>query len=78
MMMTLTVSIDEQLAQRARKVAEGLGMNLEQLILRYLECLTSPSSQSSAEEDMAEVRRLSGRGNSKGWRFNRDEIHERK
>ncbi|MEA2600784.1 MAG: hypothetical protein QOF89_1776 [Acidobacteriota bacterium] len=76
--MTLTVTIDEQLAQRAREVAEDLGMSLEQLILRYLEDITSPLPQSSAEEDVAEIRSLSGRGGSQGWRFNRDEIHERK
>jgi hypothetical protein len=73
--MTLTLSIDEQLAERARQVAENMGITLEGLILRYLEDLTS---QSSIEEDVAEIRRLSGQGGSQGWRFNRDEIHERK
>jgi antitoxin component of RelBE/YafQ-DinJ toxin-antitoxin module len=73
--MTLTLAIDEQLAQRARQIAEGMDMTLEQLILRYLKDLTS---QSSIEEDVAEMRRLSGQGDSQGWRFNRDETHERK
>ena len=75
--MSLTLSIDEELAQRARQIAEDMGMTLEQLILRYLEDLTAQSAQSTAEEDVAELRRLSGRGNSQGWKFNRDEIHER-
>ncbi|MFY9819971.1 MAG: DUF6364 family protein [Thermoanaerobaculia bacterium] len=47
--MTLTLSIDEELAQRARQIAEGMGMTLEQLILRYLEDLESQSAQSSAK-----------------------------
>jgi hypothetical protein len=72
--MTLNLSIDEQLAQRAQQVAESQGMSLDQLIRHYLEDLTV---RPSAEEDMAEFRRLSGQGNSQGWRFNRDEIHER-
>lgn len=72
--MTLTVSIDEKLAQQAQRVAESLGMSLDQLVRHYLEDLTA---QSSAEEDIAELRRLSGRGDSQGWKFNRDEIHER-
>ena len=72
--MTLNLSIDEQLAQRAQQVAESQGMSLDQLIRHYLEDLTA---QSSAREDIAELRRLSGQGNSQGWKFNRDEIHER-
>jgi hypothetical protein len=72
--MTLNVSIDEQVVQRAQEVAESRGMSLDQLIRLYLEDL---AMKSSPEEDMAEIRRLSGQGNSRGWRFNRDEVHER-
>ncbi len=72
--MTLNLSIDEQLAQRAQQVAESQGMSLDQLIRHYLEGLTA---RPSIEEDIAEFRRLSGQGDSQGWRFNRDEIHER-
>lgn len=72
--MTLNVSIDEQLARRAQRVADSLGMSLDQLVRHYLEDL---AAQSSAAEDVAEIRRLSGRGSSQGWKFNRDEIHER-
>jgi antitoxin component of RelBE/YafQ-DinJ toxin-antitoxin module len=42
--MTLTLSIDEQAAQRARQIAESMGMTLEQFALRYLEDLTSQSA----------------------------------
>jgi len=72
--MTVNIDLDDQLANRAHEVAKGLGLSLNQLIRHYLEDLTS---QPSAEEDIAELRRLSGLGNSEGWKFNRDEIHER-
>jgi antitoxin component of RelBE/YafQ-DinJ toxin-antitoxin module len=72
--MTLHLSIDERLAEQAQQVAESKGMSLDQLIRLYLEDLTT---QSSAEEDIAELRRLSGRGDSQDWKLNRDEIHER-
>jgi hypothetical protein len=49
-------------------------MSLDQLIRHYLEDLTV---RPSAEEGIAEFRRLSGQGNSQGWKFSRDEIHER-
>lgn len=71
--MTLSLSIDERVAQQAQQVAESRGMTLDQLVHHYLQDLTS---QASAEADIAELRRLSGRGNSRGWKFNREEIHE--
>lgn len=60
----------------ARKVAAAMGKSVNQLIREYLEQLTSTST---VEEDLAELRRLSkqGKGNSKGWKFDRDEIHAR-
>jgi hypothetical protein len=72
--MTLNLTIDEHLAHRAQQVAESQGMSLDQLIRHYLEDLTV---RPSAEEGIAEFRRLSGQGNSQGWKFSRDEIHER-
>jgi hypothetical protein len=72
--MNLTLSVDEQLVVRARQRAETLGKSLNQLIRDYLENLAGGDDP---EKSIAEFRRLSGRGNSRGWRFNRDEIHER-
>jgi hypothetical protein len=72
----LTLSIDEHLVERARQRAAAMGKSVNQLIREYLEEITSPSS---AEEDIAELRRLSdlSQGHSRGWKFNRDEIHAR-
>jgi hypothetical protein len=72
--MNVTLSIDEQLVTRARKKAEALGKSLNQLIRDYLESLAGGDD---AERSIEEFRRLSGRGHSRGWRFDRDEIHER-
>ena len=69
--MNVILSIDEQLLARARKKADLLGTSLEHLILNYLETLASDESEHSIEE----LKRLSGQGDSRGWRFNRDEIH---
>jgi len=62
--------------QQARKMAEAKGTSLNQLIRDYLEELTA---QSDPEAEIAELRRLSaeGRGRSRGWKFNREEIHDR-
>jgi len=72
--MNITLSIDEQLAARARKRAEALGKSLNQLIRDYLQKLAGGDDP---EQSIDELRRLSGKGHSRGWRFDRNEIHER-
>ena len=70
----VTLSIDEQLVTRARKKAEAVGKSLNQLIRDYLQTVAGGDDP---ERSIEEVKRLSGQGHSRGWRFNRDEIHER-
>lgn len=72
--MNLTLSLDEQLVARARERADALGKSLNQMIRDYLQKMAGGEDP---EESIREFRRLSGRGHSRGWRFNRDEIHER-
>ncbi len=72
--MNVTLSIDEQLVARAREKANVLGKSLNQLIRDYLQKFAGGDD---AERSIAEFQRLSGTGDSRGWRFNRDEIHER-
>ena len=72
--MNLTLSVDEQLVARARKRAEALGKSLNQLIRDHLQSIAGGADPESSIE---EFKRLSGQGHSRGWHFNRDEIHER-
>ena len=71
--MTLHLTIDEHLVQEAQKVAESLGTSVDQLVRDYLEQLTSSTE---IEAELEEFERLSGQGDSQGWKFNRDEIYE--
>lgn len=70
----ITLSIDEQLATRARKRAGALGKSLNQLIRDYLQKVAGGDDP---ERSIEEFRELSGKGHSRGWRFDRNEIHER-
>ena len=72
--MNVTLSIDEQIVSRARKKADALGKSLNQLIRDYLQKLAGGDDP---ERTIEEFKRLSARGNSRGWRFNRNEIHGR-
>jgi hypothetical protein len=72
--MNVTLSIDEQLVVRARQKAEAMGKSLNQAIRDYLQKLAGGDDP---ERSIAEFQSLSGKGHSRGWRFDRDEIHER-
>lgn len=75
MHVNLTLSVDEQVVAKARKRAEAMGKSLNQAVRDYLEQL---AGRTDVEAELAELKRLSGTGNSRGWKFNRDEIHERR
>jgi hypothetical protein len=72
--MNLTLSIDPQLAERARKKAQALGKTLNQVIREYLEKLAGGDDPEAWGRDLE---RLSGTGSSRGRRFDRDELHDR-
>lgn len=74
--MNLTLSIDDRVVKEARKKAEAMGKSLNQLVRDYLQQLTADDD---ARRDIEELRRLSAqaKGNSRGWKFNREEIHDR-
>ena len=72
--MNVTLSVDEQLVARARKKADALGKSLNQLIRDYLQKLAGGDDP---EGSIEEFKNLSGQGDSRGWRFDRNEIHER-
>jgi hypothetical protein len=72
--MNVTLSIDDHVVRRARKKAEAIGKSLNQLIRDYLQSIAGGNDP---ERSIEEFQRLSGQGDSRGWHFNRDEIHER-
>jgi hypothetical protein len=67
-------SVDEQIVSRARKRAMALAKSLNQVIRDYLEKLAGAEDP---ERSIKEFEKLSARGHSRGWKFNRDETHER-
>lgn len=75
--MNVTLSIDESVMVKARKLASARGTSVNQLIRDYLEALVRPAGH---DDFAGELRRLSaeGKGRSKGWRFDREALHERR
>jgi hypothetical protein len=73
--MNVTLSIDNEVIQRARRRAEVLGTSLNQLVREYLEQLVG---KADSHEDAAEFEKLSrlAQGDSRGWKLDREELHE--
>jgi len=74
--MNITLSIDERLVAEARKVARARGTSLNQMIRDELERVTSSQSGQELLEELEEQWRRGG-AQSGGWRWNREELHDR-
>jgi hypothetical protein len=70
--MNITLSVDDEVIRRARRQAEVLGTSVNQL-----EQLAGKRDPVADAAEFARLSRIS-HGNSRGWKFNREEIHERK
>lgn len=74
--MNVTLSLDDDVIREARRRAEAMGTSVNQLVRDYLEQFVGKRDPSAVA---AQLDRLweQDTGNSHGWKFNRDEIHER-
>lgn len=75
--MNVTLSIDDDVVREARKRAEAMGTSVNQLIRDYLEQFAGKADRKRLAEEFERLARSSG-GNSRGWKFNREELHERR
>ncbi len=74
--MNVTLSIDPETVRKARDLARRRGTSLNQMIRDYLDHLTSDRSR---EAKLEELNRLwdEASGDSRGWKWNREELHDR-
>lgn len=73
MLVNLTLSIDEQVAERARVRLRAMGKSLNQEIREHLQHLVGDDD---LERDVQDYMRRAGQGNSRGWKWNREEIYQ--
>jgi hypothetical protein len=73
--MNLTLSVDEAVVEKARKVAEAQGTSLNALVREYLESLAGKGRGKEVAREMEKFWKES-RGNSGGWKWNREELYE--
>lgn len=74
--MNITLSVDERIADAARKTAKAMGKSLNQAVRDYLEQLAG-SQQIENEIATFEQSARATPGRLGGWRFDRDEANRR-
>jgi len=74
--LNITLSIDERVAERARKAAGAMGKSLNQAARAYLEQLAG-APQLAAELQAFEKSALSTSGRLLGWKLGREEANRR-
>jgi hypothetical protein len=74
--MNITLSIDERLVESARVKLRAVGKTINQEIREHLEHIVGDDEQ--LERDLEYLGRTAGLGNSNGWKFNREELYERR
>ncbi len=73
--MNITLSVDEQTAEKAREAAALMGKSLNQAVRDYLQLLAGATKR-KAEWEAYESRCRKSGGKLNGWTFNRDEANE--
>jgi len=73
-LVNITLSIDEQIVERAREKLRAVGKSVNEEIREHLRRVAGDDI--SAETDIEFLRRTAGRGDSRGWKWNRDEAYE--
>lgn len=75
--MNITLSIDERVAEQARKAAQAMGKSLNQAVRDYLAQLAN-QEQLQAELDSFEASALNTPGRRQAWVFDREEANRRR
>jgi hypothetical protein len=74
--MNITLSVDDEIVEGARRKAEALGTSVNRLVREYLEELAGKTDPAADAEEFVRLSREAN-GRSRGWKFNREELHER-
>ncbi len=70
----ITLSIDETLVERARERLRATGKTINQEIREHLQHIVGDDD---LERDLEFLEKNSGLGDSKGWKWNREDAYER-
>ena len=69
----ITLSIDEQLVERAREKLRATGKTINQEIREHLQHI---AGDDRLDRDIEYLHNHSGMGDSRGWKYNREDAYE--
>jgi len=72
--MNITLSVDEQTVSRAREKLRAVGRSVNEEIREHLAHIAKEDED--VEREIEEFVRTSGLGDSKGWKWNREDAYE--
>jgi hypothetical protein len=70
------LSVEDEVMQDARQRAAAMGTSVNQLVREYLRQLAGKTDPNADAEEFVKLSRAA-KGNSRGWKFDREELHER-
>jgi hypothetical protein len=73
--MNITLSIDEQIVERAREKLRAVGKSVNEEIREHLRHVAGEDDE-NLERDLEFLRSTVGLGNSTGWNWNREDAYE--
>lgn len=73
----MTLSIDDKIVSEARRRAEAMGTSVNQLIRDYLAQFAGEADREALAAEFVKLSK-SSKGNSRGWKFDREEAHRRR
>lgn len=76
-LMNVTLSVDEEVLARARRLAAERGTSLNQLIRDYLAELTKAETRQSALEELEGLWSRNESGSGSGGKWTRDSLYDR-
>lgn len=71
--MNVTLSIDEQVVERAREKLRAVGKSINQEIREHL---ARVAGEDDVERDIEFLKKTAGLGDSNGWKWNREDAYE--
>lgn len=74
-LVNITLSIDEQVVERAREKLRATGKSLNQEIREHLAHLAGDDDE-QLKRDLEFLQSTAGLGNSNGWKYNREDAYE--
>jgi len=76
-MKNITLSADEDLIDSVRAYAQSHGTTLNDLLRDYMKVLASPRDRKEVAAEFARLAREKAGCSEVGWKFNREEAHQR-